>query len=104
MLIDIAFKFPNILASSQSHNDKNVDIITESFNSNGGGFNTTSGRDGDIANYKRDKSPPTKHNTSGGLMHAFIGLAILAFLIVIIYFYTYKQDNCLLPCSKVYIF
>lgn len=89
--INIAFKFPNILASSKSHKDKKVELITKGFNS----------RDCDNANYKKDNTPPTKRNTSGGLMHAFIGLAILAFLIVFIYFYTYQQDNCQLTCSKV---
>lgn len=94
-------KFPNILVSSKSHKDKNEDIITGSFNNNDGGFNTTLVRDGDNAYYKKDNDPQTKRNISDGLMHAVIGLAIVAFLIVILYLYTYQQDNCQLPCNKV---
>lgn len=32
----MAFEFSNILASSKSHNNKNMDVTTGSFNSNDG--------------------------------------------------------------------
>lgn len=99
----MAFEFSNILASSKSHNDKNMDVTTGSFNSNDGSFNTTSGRNDDNANYKRKNTPPTKRHIADGIMHAVIGLAIVAFLIVIIYLYIYQQKHCQLSCSNVSI-
>lgn len=99
----MAFEFSNILASSKSHNDKNMDVTTGSFNSNDGSFNTTSGINDDNANYKRNNTPPTKRHIADGIMHAVIGLAIVAFLIVIIYLYIYQQKHCQLSCSNVSI-
>lgn len=99
----MAFEFSNILASSKSHNDKNMDVTTGSFNKNDGSFNTTSGRNGDNANFKRNNTPSTKRHIADGIMHAVIGLAIVAFLIVIIYLYIYQKNNCQLSCSNVSI-
>lgn len=50
----MAFEFSNILASSKSHNNKNMDVTTGSFNSNDGSFNTNSGRNDDNANYQQN--------------------------------------------------
>lgn len=99
----MAFKLTNILAASKSHNDKNMDVTTESFNSNDGGFNTTSDRNGYNANFKSNNTPPTKRHITDGIMHAVIGLATAAFLKVIIYLYIYQQKNCQRPCSMVSI-
>lgn len=54
-------------------------------------FNTASGVDDGNANYKQCNSTTTKSNKSDGLMHATIGLAIVAILIVVIYIYTYLR-------------
>lgn len=99
----MAFEFSNILASSKSHNDKNMDVTTGSFDRNDGSFNTTSGRNGDNTNFKRNNTPPTKRHIADGIMHAVIGLSIVTFLIVIIYLYIYQQKNCQLFCSNVSI-
>lgn len=99
----MAFEFSNILASSKSHNDKNMDVTTGSFKSNDGSFNTTSGRNGDKANFKRNNTPPTKRHIADGIKHAVIGLAIIAFLIVMIDLYIYPKENCQLSCSNVSI-
>lgn len=99
----MAFEFSNILASSKSHNDKNMDVTTGRFNSNDGSFNTTSGRNGNNAIFKRTNTPPTKRHIADGIMHAVIGLAIVAFLTVIIYLYIYQQKTCQLSCSNVSI-
>lgn len=64
---------------------------------------STSGRNGDKANFKRNNTPPTKRHIADGIMHAVIGLAIIAFLIVIIYLYIYPKENCQLACSNVSI-
>lgn len=52
-------------------------------------FKTASGEDDGYANYKQCNSSTTKSNKSDGLMHATIGLAIVAIFIVVIYLYTY---------------
>lgn len=56
-------------------------------------FKTTSVADNDNAIYKQCNSAQTKSNKSDSLMHAIIGLAIMALLIIFIYLYTYQLKN-----------
>lgn len=52
-------------------------------------FKTAFSVNDDNANYKQCNSTATKSNKSNGLMHATIGLAIVAILIIFIYIYTH---------------
>lgn len=54
---------------------------------------TSSVADNDNAIYKQCNSAQTKSNKSDSLMHAIIGLAIMALLIIFIYLYTYQLKN-----------
>lgn len=47
----MVFEFLNILVFLKSYNDKNMDVIIGSFNSNDGSFNINLGRNDDNVNY-----------------------------------------------------
>lgn len=57
--------------------------------------NTSSGLDDDYTNFKKCNSTQTKRNESDDLIHAIIGLAIVAVLIIVIYLYTYLLGKIL---------
>lgn len=79
--------------SSVSYNYKSVDAATKSFTGNitnsKDNFKTAFSVNDDNANYKQCNSTATKSNKSNSLMHATIGLAIVAILIIFIYIYTH---------------
>lgn len=59
-----------------------------------GGSNSRLDRSENDTNYKKDIVTSRKNiYKSDGLMHAIIGLAIVALLITLIYMYTYHLEN-----------
>lgn len=64
-------------------------------------FENSSGMDDDNLSYKQCNSTPTKSNKSNGLMHASIGLAIVAILIVVLYLYTHLLKRYQIPTARV---
>lgn len=90
----MVFEFLNILVFLKSYNDKNMDVIIGSFNSNDGSFNIILGRNVDKVNFKRNNILLVKCYIVDGIMYVVIGFVIIDFLIVIIYLYIYLKENC----------
>lgn len=78
-------------SSAKINHYESVGITTESFN---GGCNSTLDRRENDTNYKKDIVTSRKNiYKSDSLMHAIIGLAIVALLITLIYMYTYHLEK-----------
>lgn len=76
--------------SSVSYNFTSIDVKTAIFHKNA---KNTKGLDDDYTNFKKCNFTQTKRNESDDLIHAIIGLAIVAVLIIVIYLYTHLLEK-----------